>query len=171
LAPFDTEIFLELVDQKIASILKKYLDEGSLIIMRFVDDYLVMYKEEFIQQATILKAFDESKRTLTFTKEEETENGLQFLEIRISTSKGVCWECQQRDQKPLLPYKSNHSKSIKNAIVVNALKSARSKKCPCKILSLAQKDISTKRQRQRLQKAGYPSSWINRRKSTQDDEL
>jgi hypothetical protein len=153
IAPFAADMFLEIIDRDINRELMELFDEETFCVMRFVDDYLVVFDEK-IHIDQIREIFDKCKRNLEFTMEEESEDGLQFLEVRIRSVKGLCWECQQRNPKPLLPYSRSHSKNIKNAIIINGIKSAVKKSCPCHMSN------SIGRFRNRLYNTGYPEGVI-----------
>ncbi|KAG0428975.1 hypothetical protein HPB47_024085 [Ixodes persulcatus] len=54
---------------------------------------------------------------LKFSREDPSDGELQFLDLRLNTNpNGLCWGFQQRSKKPVLPFGSNHSKTVKTGI-------------------------------------------------------
>ncbi|CAN8019789.1 unnamed protein product, partial [Ixodes persulcatus] len=108
--------------------------------------------QEQTQPETILKAFTSSPAGLTTFKREDPAGGdLQFLDLHISLrTERICWEFKQRSEKPVLPFTSAHSKTVKLGLVRSLLTAAHARSCP----HLATHSVSL--QLDRLRKAGYP---------------
>jgi hypothetical protein len=124
-----------------------------------VDDFLILTTTEWYDVNLISQVFHAAGRGLKFTVEESTNNHLQFLDLNIcSTSSGVCWKNHQRSIKPILPYDSHHSGSVKRAIIPNSLIAAIEKSCECLVFD------SIQHQCDKLMRAGYPDAEILRRK-------
>ncbi len=126
-------------------------------VFRFVDDYLVCVKRE-VEVESVVNIFREEGQGLVFTSEEEGEEGLQFLDLRLSTKNGLCWTNQQRSPKPLLPFSSNHDRRIKHVIVTNGIKSVLNRACSCMVgnsLAILEK---------RFEAAGYPRFLVEQKK-------
>jgi hypothetical protein len=68
----------------------------------------------------------------------------------VASKEGLCIQYKQRSDKPLLNYKSNHSKNVFEGIIMGCLRNAVNKSCACK------NSISLETQISRLEKAGYP---------------
>ncbi|CAN7947595.1 unnamed protein product, partial [Ixodes pacificus] len=62
----------------------------------------------------------------------------------------MCWEFKQRSEKPVLPFTSAHSKTVKLGLVRSLLTTAHARSCP----HLATHSLNL--QLDRLRKAGYP---------------
>ncbi|KAM7300889.1 uncharacterized protein ISCGN_016468 [Ixodes scapularis] len=152
LAPILSEIFLFFVDRAVREDLAR--SGSGCRIFRFVDDYLVVHPSS-ASDVSVLHAFAANARGLSFTKEDANQEGLQFLDLRLTpSSHGLCWSFQQRSQKPVLPFTSHHSKTVKSGIVKSLLSSSCKKSCP----HLIKESLS--RQTARLQGAGYPADLI-----------
>lgn len=87
---------------------------------------------------------------MSFTHEIPAEGKLQFLDLTLTLSRShVCWAYNPRSCRPLLPFDSAHSKTVKRAIASMCLESALQKSCvhaaPC----------SFYQQVQRLRSSGY----------------
>ncbi|XP_040071560.1 uncharacterized protein LOC120843935 [Ixodes scapularis] len=152
LAPILSEVFLMYVDRSIKSRLDVFAPECR--VFRYVDDYLVIHPTSISSRA-ICEAFDSCSSGLRFTSEEPTEEGLQYLDLRLHLHRqGICWSFQQRSKKPVLPFCSNYSKLVKLEIIRTLFASSRSKSCPH--LS----STSVQRQHDRLLRAGYPADLL-----------
>jgi hypothetical protein len=176
-APLTSEIFLEYIDQLIRAALSKKFGDLVKLIMRFVDDYWCAI-DESMKESEVAEMFNEYGEGLVFTMEkEEKGKGLQFLDTCSSTVKGgLCWDCKQRTPKPLLPWKSNHAREIKESVVVNCLKTAVLRSCPCGM----KKSLEIREDRLRV--AGYPEdfmmqqkvkiimNWNRKKKESQEDK-
>ncbi|KAM7284342.1 protein O-mannose kinase [Ixodes scapularis] len=69
-------------------------------VYRYVDDNLVLH-DSGTPTATIQKAFTGNANGLSFTREDPSAEGLQFLDVcLVATQGGTCWRFQQRSQKP-----------------------------------------------------------------------
>src|SRR5690606_28988582 len=80
---------------------------------------------------------------------------IQFLDLQVSCDGGFCWKYAQRSQKDLLPFSSNHSKTVKDGIVRSLLLSSLDKSCNHLTAS------SLEFQLRRLRRAGFPFSRID----------
>ncbi|KAM7297286.1 uncharacterized protein ISCGN_022439 [Ixodes scapularis] len=128
LAPILSEIFLFFVDRAVQEDLAR--SGSGCRIFRFVDDYLVVHPSS-TSDVSLRLAFAANAGGLSFTKEDASQEGLQFLDLRLTpSSHGLCWSFQQRSQKPVLPFASHHSKTVKSGIVKSLLSSSCKKSCP-----------------------------------------
>jgi hypothetical protein len=152
------DIYMAAVDLSIWHSLKPIIEQDKLSIDRFVDDFKALYHPD-VSLDEIRNAFANVGFKLTFTMEEESaEEGLQVLDVNFKTKGGLCYIYQQRSQKPVLPYRSHHSKAVFNGIIIGAIRNAMARSCDCCV------GKSIKQQEERLQKAGYPVSKINEAK-------
>jgi len=155
-APHASEIFLESVDLAIYNQLKTHIDQGKIIIRRFVDDYLLICEEGLYDPENFIKIFTTHGKGLNFTHEFEPHSGLQYLDLRISTdTNGICWWYEQRSDKPLLPFASYHASRIRNSIAITTIKTSIERSCECKL------HTSLKCQETRLLNAGFPEGLIS----------
>ncbi|KAM7302846.1 uncharacterized protein ISCGN_018354 [Ixodes scapularis] len=155
LAPILSEIYLFFVDRRVSEALTT-LAQGTSVF-RYVDDYLIVHQATS-DPKNIEQIFSDNSFGLKFTSEAPTQNGLQFLDLRLHPSdSGICWSFQQRSCKPVLPFHSNHSKNVKSGIVHNLLTSSRSKSCSHLI------STSCSLQLTRLVKACYPKDLLETR--------
>nr|XP_054933396.1 uncharacterized protein LOC129387829 [Dermacentor andersoni]XP_054933397.1 uncharacterized protein LOC129387829 [Dermacentor andersoni]XP_054933398.1 uncharacterized protein LOC129387829 [Dermacentor andersoni]XP_054933399.1 uncharacterized protein LOC129387829 [Dermacentor andersoni]XP_054933400.1 uncharacterized protein LOC129387829 [Dermacentor andersoni]XP_054933401.1 uncharacterized protein LOC129387829 [Dermacentor andersoni]XP_054933402.1 uncharacterized protein LOC129387829 [Dermac len=151
-APAPCNIFLSFVDRA----LKSALNNDSVQIFRYVDDFLVVIKQTnndcSVTVADILTLFNDNGKGLTFTHELSRDGKLQFLDLQLSLQTGhACWMYSPRTRKELLLYTSAHSKTVKRAIALMCLESSLMKSCHhCANMSFIA-------QLNRLQAAGYPS--------------
>ncbi|CAN7976635.1 unnamed protein product, partial [Ixodes persulcatus] len=153
LAPALSEVYLSFVDQAVKTQLG-CVAPGTQVY-RYVDDYLVLH-DSGVSPATIQQVFKDNARGLTFTRVDASTEGLQFLDLRlISSAEGSCWSFQQRSQKPVLPFSSNHSKTVKAGIIKSLISSSRSKSCHHLSASSLGVQIG------RLIKAGYPRDLLS----------
>jgi hypothetical protein len=156
IAPRIADLYTARINRKIW---QELLTEGVLErvwIMKFVDDYLVLFKKA-ISLDLIKSIFMMHKGGLDFTVEESNGKGeIQFLDLLVITKvTGVCWRNQQRKMKGILPFHSNHSKSIKVGVTKGVLRSAVLKSC------CHQGQLSLNTQIKRLCLAGYPKAFIS----------
>jgi hypothetical protein len=130
------------------------IEDDKVAIDRFFDDFKALHHPD-VDLNVIKQAFNEAGFKLTFTMEEESLNdGLQVLDVNFKTKEGLCYSYQQRSQKPMLPYKSHHSKAVFNGIIIGAIRNAMARSCDCCV------GLSIKKHEERLKKAGYPESKI-----------
>ncbi|XP_040074886.2 uncharacterized protein LOC115330777 [Ixodes scapularis] len=151
LAPSLSEVYLSFVDQAV----KEQLDSVApgTQVFRYVDDYLVLH-DSGAPTAAIQKAFTDNANGLSFTREDPSAEGLQFLDLRlVATQGGTCWRFQQRTQKPVLPFTSHHSKTVKAGIAKSLISSTRRKSCQHLSSSSLEGQLS---RLSRLTNAGYP---------------
>jgi hypothetical protein len=144
------------IDRAIYKEFQKEIEEGSLIIMRFVDDYLIL-KKSSISNDKVVEVFNRNKLSLDFTVEvQDVESkSLQFLDVLvIADKKGICYRNQQRKAKDILPFSSNHTRSVKVGVVKGLVRSSVLKSCRHE----TQKSLDI--QVARLVKAGYKSSFV-----------
>ena len=100
----------------------------------------------------ILKVFREQAIGLTFTTETAVNGSIKFLDVELTFGAGhICWQYSPRSVKPLLDYRSAHSKVVKNGIAISALRSALTKSCEHMMEGSVNVQLS------KLRKAGYPN--------------
>jgi hypothetical protein len=149
---------MEDFDIKLFEKMKKEIKEQEILILRFVDDFDTITVDPE-KSSKLDQAFDEVSEVMKLKLTEEKENeedGLQFLDIKQTTRGGLCMEYAQRTDKPLVPFKSNHSKNVFEGIIIGAIKNALAKSCPCK-----NKEALIK-QEKRFIKHGYPKHLIEK---------
>lgn len=149
-APLLSDIFLCKVDRA----LERELSGMVKKVYRYVDDYIVFVDKCSILRsiADILKVFKENGMGLKYTFEVMKENCIQFLDLSLKFGEEhVCWKFAPRSVKPLLNYKSGHSKLVKNSIAFSSLRSALFKSC---VHSMG---ASFKEQVKKLTEAGFPN--------------
>ncbi|KAM7309437.1 uncharacterized protein ISCGN_013068 [Ixodes scapularis] len=148
LAPVLSEFYMSSVDLAVERELG--VEAPGTKVFRFVDDYLVLHTAG-TTSASIERVFSTHSQGLKFTSEDPSDGELQFLDLRLHTNpNGLCWGFQQRTKKPVLPFGSNHSKTVKSGIVRSLLSSSRTKSCS----HFSQTSLTA--QICRLRKAGYP---------------
>jgi hypothetical protein len=149
------DLFMGRIDRAIKKALSHLFKSESIDILRFVDDYLVIYKED-INLEVITREFNNNSESLEFTVEDQDEEGrLQFLDLLLIAGKrGICWRCQQRKAKSVLPFSSSHSRSIKVGVVKGMMRSSVTKSCQHE----CQKSLEINARR--LDKGGYPRNFI-----------
>ncbi|XP_042150172.1 uncharacterized protein LOC121838157 [Ixodes scapularis] len=153
LAPVLSEIYLSFVDRTIDEELRSIVPGCQVV--RYVDDYLVIHPTG-TPVHSISPCFLSAAGSLNFKREDPTEEGLQYLDIRLNTTEtGICWAFRQRSEKPVLPFSSSHSRSVKTGVVTSLITSARSRSCSHHSTS------SVKTQFNRLLKAGYPMDLLS----------
>lgn len=102
-----------------------------------------------------LQVFQETGMGLKFTSEMPSQHALQFLDIKITfANHHPCWAYNPRSVKPLLSYKSGHSKIVKKGIATSTLGAAIQKSCRHQV------EQSFSEQVCRLQAAGFPTPVI-----------
>jgi hypothetical protein len=153
--PKIADLFTARINKEITKDFLSLILEGNLQIFKYVDDYLVIFHKN-IDLQTIKDSFNRHKLSLDFTIECLDENShIQFLDILIIIKpKGVCWRNQQRKAKGILPFHSNHSRSVKVGIVKSLMRSAVLNSCCHECQG------SMNIQRVRLSKAGYKLQFI-----------
>lgn len=158
-APILAEIYLNSLD---AALSKKTseLTAEMCFVRRYVDDIIVCTFKEGLSEAieALVKA---TAPELQFTVETPKDDVLEFLDLRIQISNGLCWEYGKETVKPILPKQSCHSKNVKAGIAKSLIGNALSKSCT-HFLSQA-----LKRQWTRLQNAGYEDTFIRRQLTIQ----
>jgi hypothetical protein len=157
-APGLCNIYMEEFDKKVYDRMKEEFQNHKLIMLRFVDDFDSIAKSEKVVNKLdkVMKEVGDQMK-LKFTQEKVDEKGeLQFLDLKQSTEKGLCVQYSQRSDKPILNFVSNHSKNVFEGIIMGALKNSLAKSCTCK------GGISLRQQEDRLKKAGYPNSLIQK---------
>ncbi|XP_040075942.1 uncharacterized protein LOC120848078, partial [Ixodes scapularis] len=148
LAPVLSELFLLFVDRAIKAQLD--ISTPGCHVFRYVDDYLIIHPAR-TSPDSITAVFSACSSGLTFTKEEPSNEGLQYLDLRLHVSAtGLCWAFQQMSAKPVLPFSSAHSKSVKHGIIKSLFSSSFTKSC-CHL-----SEDSFKLQHMRLVRAGFP---------------
>lgn len=126
IAPIISDLYLAAKNRNVALQL-----EGSKVthVLSYVDDFLVLIDANGdLDRAvsTTLQVFTNSLKPLVITHEIPERESIRFLDLRLRFSdKHVCWECEPRSMKPLLPHSSGHSKLVKRGIVNLCLKNAR----------------------------------------------
>jgi hypothetical protein len=157
-APALCRIYMEEFHKKVYQELKQEIERLEVLIMRFVDDFdTIITNQKSSQKINDVFESVSKEMRLKLTQETEIEGkGLQFLDLHQTSEKGLCVMYDQRSEKPILPYKSNHSKNVFEGIVMSALKNAAAKSCPCKSKYALQK------QEKRMRKQGYPREMIDR---------
>ncbi|XP_077507325.1 uncharacterized protein LOC144116482 [Amblyomma americanum] len=152
-APVLSDICLGVRDRKIRERCSEFgIDE----VFRFVDDFLVILNDENgcanTRVPEVLTMFSECLRPLEVTHERPANGHIRFLDLGLYFgSDHVCWACEPRGKKPVLPYASAHSKLVKRAIVKSCFVSALEKTCGHR------KEEAFRSQVGRLEQAGYPA--------------
>lgn len=153
-APVLSDILLSRIDRD----LERDFEGWGTRIFRYVDDYLVFLDSvsSLHDKVNILKAFRERGQGLQFTCEVPNEkNELQFLDLTLRFQDAhVCWLYAPRSAKPLLNFKSAHSKLVKNGIVTSCLHAAVAKSC------FHATEESFRNQCDRLKTAGFPTAFL-----------
>jgi hypothetical protein len=153
LASYLSDIYMAKVSRLLMEQFTNEFAMSILLILRFVDDLLILAKKE-AETAWLRSAFEKLSRTLKFTSEEATNGVIRFLDLQVFEEE-LCWEYSPREAKKILKFSSNHSKMIKNGIVQGVLRNSCVKSCEHKIRG------AVKKQTVKLEKRGYPSKVIH----------
>jgi hypothetical protein len=155
IAPKIADLFTAKINKAIELDFKLEISQGLIKFLKYVDDYLVIFHSS-IDLQIIKDSFNKHKMSLEFTVEELNDKmQIQFLDILIIIrKKGVCWRNQQRKAKGILPFRSNHARSIKVGIVKNLMRTAVLNSC------IHECHESMNLQRIKLSKAGYKLQFI-----------
>lgn len=148
-APVLSTIFLSRVDRELCRDLNGVVSK----VFRFVDDYLVLGSKFDIVafRERVLDAFVLRGNGLKFTTEVPVDNKLKFLDVLLKFEPGhVCWVYSPRTGKPLLSFSSDHSRLVRNGLVVACFRSTLFKSCFHSVNEAFGLQVS------RLREAGYP---------------
>lgn len=127
ISPLLCDIYLAACDNLVDKALKS---KGTFHVFRYVDDFLIFFKDQIADVQEILQVFETCMQGLRFTFELPKNGVLQFLDIKIIHSmKQVSWMYSPRSKKGLLPYESAHSKIVKRGMVMSVLKVAPGRFC------------------------------------------
>lgn len=152
-APLLCDIFLAMCGRAIQKVLKDTRIAG---IFRYVDDFLILSTTKINEKEdgclnTTMTLFQQSCLGLNFTYETPVDDSIRFLDLALTFKTGhVCWKYQARSGKAFLPFESEHSKNVKQAVAISALTASLKKSCPHQV----QQSFDT--QMSRLHNAGYP---------------
>jgi hypothetical protein len=151
IAPYLSDIYLGKVNRLLMEeAARRNISEEELLGARFVDDYLFLGDIDK-EWDWIKDKLQEYAISLTFTQEDPEDNEIQFLDVRITkVSYHLCWRYAQRSVKPVLSFRSNHTKIIKRGIIESLLYTACRKSC------IHEMDCSFKGQVKRLEDKSYP---------------
>ncbi|XP_049528721.1 LOW QUALITY PROTEIN: uncharacterized protein LOC125947615 [Dermacentor silvarum] len=158
LAPVLSDIYLA---KKESRTIQTCLDMSLVAkVCRYVDDFLVLIEcpEEVFEQAAgkVLDVFRQNLHPLELTHELPENNSLRFLDVKLClSSRHLCWSFEPRSGKPLLSFKSAHSKLVKRGIINVCLVNALRRSCPHSM------QISFDAQVDRLLSAGYTKALIS----------
>lgn len=156
IAPILSDLLLAKFDRN----LKERLSCQEVVrIFRFVDDYLVVFKCESARvmglSSDVIEVFSDCLSPLVLTHELPVNNSIRFLDMRLLFSVNhACWMYEPRAMKPLLPFKSAHSKLVKRGIVNTCFTNALDRSC------FHMMETSFQNQVERLKEAGYPDSLL-----------
>ncbi|CAN7983728.1 unnamed protein product [Ixodes hexagonus] len=129
------------------------MPEDVVLVKRYVDDILVCSKGSGLLPK-IRDVVTSAAPEMVFTAEEPVGGVMQYLDLRLYVHGGLCWEYGKVTPKPLLPFKSCHSKLVKRGIVMSLLDAALKKSCPHK------GPVSIRNQLLRLKHAGYNNNIV-----------
>jgi hypothetical protein len=107
IAPRIADLFTAKMNRAIFEDLK-YEFEGHLLeILKFVDDYLILFNKD-ISKDRIIDSFNQHRTSLEFTQELTNDKGeIQFLDLLVLIkSNSICWRNQQRKAKGTRCYAS-----------------------------------------------------------------
>lgn len=152
LAPALSEVYLTSLDSALGQVVQSF-PAGSVMIKRYVDDILVCS----VEKGALPKIKDfivQAAPELTFSSEEPDEGVLQYVDLRLNTVDGLCREYGKLAAKPLLPYKSCHSKLVKRGAVMSLLDNAFKKSCQHKVHEAVMRQLA------RIKEAGYKSNIV-----------
>lgn len=117
LAPILSYIFLAHHDNVLSDRLSGF---NGRKLFRYVDDFLVFLDHDtsrFHSVDCLLSTFGDALTPLHLTHELPIDNVIQFLDLKLTLSDHhVCWTYLPRANKPLLPYKSSHSKLVQRGL-------------------------------------------------------
>lgn len=118
LAPTLAYLALDNLLEKVVPKLKK----EPLVLFKYVDDLLLVIHEKYIQD--MLEKFNGFHPKLIFTKEDENERKLSYLEIEIERKNGELgfnWYQKAHSSERILNYSSNHPHSQKKNVAKNLI--------------------------------------------------
>ncbi|XP_040064250.1 uncharacterized protein LOC120838403 [Ixodes scapularis] len=161
-APALAEIYLNSLDSAVVEGLGK-MPSGSCIVRRYVDDIVVCTFQSGIAEK-LESLIVSSAPELKFTVEKQTNNRLQFLDLKLHVGETLCWEYGKDAPKPVLPKKSCHSKTVKASVVRSLFTNALNRSCVHFVAS------AVRGQWQRLMNAGYEEDFIARQMTLMNRE-
>jgi hypothetical protein len=153
-APVLSDLYMEYVDVEV----KKELDGRGATnkIVKFVDDFLNLeVDEESVSVDDLKKVFTMKGGGLKFTTENACNGIIQFLDRKIHTNGGMCWEVSQRMEKPIIPFDSHMPSQIKKGNIINSIKRTMLGSC-CHKMNEALDNIE-----RRLRESGVPEQYLN----------
>lgn len=118
LAPVLSGIYFSFVDRAIEG---KLRDAAPDRVFRFLDDYLIIHPRSTAVEV-ILPISHKTGGRLNFKNWSPSGDRFSFLDLRLTKEEdGICWAYQQPSVKPVLSFKSAHSKSVKLGIIAPCL--------------------------------------------------
>ncbi|CAN7943705.1 unnamed protein product, partial [Ixodes pacificus] len=126
-APALSDIYLRDLDLRLLESFK-HRSPNEILVRRYVDDILVCSTDGSLADS-LEKVVFEAAPELKFSLERPNDDRLQYLDVQLRTSSGLCWEYGKVASKPLLPFNSCHSKHVKLGINRNLVNSTVQKSC------------------------------------------
>jgi hypothetical protein len=63
----------------------------------------------------VFKCYEDNSGGLKFTREKQSNGGLQYLDVWFENTNGLCWYNKNKGNKPLAPFDSHISGIVKTA--------------------------------------------------------
>src|SRR5690606_37036442 len=127
---------------------------GEVLIRRFVDD-IVLVGRSLDMLENILQQLRSVMVGLEFKIENPGNKPLQFLDLQLlGGGKSLCWQYGSGKEKPLLHRFSQHSKLVKNGMILSCIKNVFKKSCTHFI------GMAFSKQLDRLLLAGYDVDFV-----------
>ena len=113
-----SEIYLQFLEHMVLSNI--LIQRNTLGYFRYIDDILIIYRENHTDIHEVLNLFNNATSTLQFTMEQENNNSINFLDITIYKNNNSLNFCVYR--KPtatdhIIPHNSNHPAEHKRTVV------------------------------------------------------
>lgn len=101
---------------------------SEILVRRYVNDILVCTTDTSLAEST-LEVVVKGAPELKFSKERPKEDRLQYLDLQLRTSSGLCWEYGKAVAKSFLPLSSCHSEHVKLGLIRNLVKASLQRPC------------------------------------------
>jgi hypothetical protein len=148
------DFYMEAIHADILNEHKDLIEQVKVMLMKFVDDILALTTEGQETLDMLFESYKKFSRTLQFTREKPSPEGMQFLDYWIEDEEGVHWENRTKGDKKLAPYNSHTSNTTKKATAVGIFVKAARTSCNHKVKSSLERNIK------RLDDSGANSQFI-----------
>ncbi|KAH6939901.1 hypothetical protein HPB50_022020 [Hyalomma asiaticum] len=123
ITPILIDLLLARYDRKLQEGIRLF---GVVRTFRHVDDFLPLFRTTpEMPSDKIFAHFSTCSPGFSFTKKLPTNGQLRFVDLQLCFGAvHTCWQYAPRSEKGLIPFTSHHSKLVKCAIALSAMKNA-----------------------------------------------